>query len=321
MNTAIPVPTEVPLPPQASPLRRPVSPQCFYTPPGAVGDGCDGTIPIRFEADPSPQGSACGTAARSNATRPMTANADMGSVVMLSSAVAGVGVSTLAAMLARTLAQRGVKCVLVDADLQGGGLDVLLGIENEDGSRFGDINAPLGKVDGKALLRELPVWDGVPVLSCDPWKVENPQWWEIQACIRSLAQTRRMVIVDAASHIGLDGLEDCIGARHIVVVEMTVLGLARAKALLKSSGTFDGDDGPSPILVGIGPRGTIRNRGTTDVAEAEEYLGREIDIVIRPDGRLCSALLEGLGLRKPNTATRKALERLADCVRGKVRKA
>ncbi|MDR4222833.1 CpsD/CapB family tyrosine-protein kinase, partial [Priestia megaterium] len=48
----------------------------------------------------------------------MTANADMGSVVMLSSAVAGVGVSTLAAMLARTLAQRGVKCVLVDADLQ-----------------------------------------------------------------------------------------------------------------------------------------------------------------------------------------------------------
>ena len=235
-------------------------------------------------------------------------------MVVLSSAVAGVGVSTLAAMLARTLTQRGVKCVLVDADLQGGGLDVLLGIENEDGSRFGDINAPLGNVDGKALLRELPVWDGVPVLSCDPWKIENPQWWEIQACIRALAQTRRTVIVDMANHTGLDGLKACAGALHIVAVEMTVLGLARAKTWLKSLGTVDGNGGSSPILVGIEPRGTIRNRGTTGVAEAQEYLECEIGIVIRPDGKLCSALLEGLGLRKPNTTMRKALERLADRV-------
>ena len=99
-----------------------------------------------------------GTVARLHAAHPVAEHADMDGVVVLSSAVAGVGVSTLAAMLARTLTQRGVKCVLVDADLQGGGLDVLLGIENEDGSRFGDINAPLGNVDGKALLRELPVW-------------------------------------------------------------------------------------------------------------------------------------------------------------------
>ena len=229
-----------------------------------------------------------GTVARLHAAHPVAEHADMDGVVVLSSAVAGVGVSTLAAMLARTLTQRGVKCVLVDADLQGGGLDVLLGIENEDGSRFGDINAPLGKVDGKALLRELPVWDGVPVLSCDPWKIENPQWWEIQACIRALAQTRRTVIVDMANHIGLDGLKACAGALHIVAVEMTVLGLARAKTWLKSLGTVDGNGGSSPILVGIEPRGTIRNRGTTGIAEAQEYLECEIGIVIRPDGKLCS---------------------------------
>ena len=87
-------------------------------------------------------------------------------VVVVGSAVAGVGASTLAALLARELTERGCKSVLVDADLNGGGLDVLLGVEDEDGSRFGDISAPLGKVDGKALLRELPVWDGVPLLAC-----------------------------------------------------------------------------------------------------------------------------------------------------------
>mgnify|MGYP000382209881 CR=1 FL=1 len=109
-----------------------------------------------------------------------------------------------------------------------------------------------------------------------------------------------------ANHIGLDGLKDCAGALHIVAVEMTVLGLARAKTWLKSLGTVDGNGGSSPILVGIEPRGTIRNRGTTGIAEAQEYLECEIGIVIRPDGKLCSALLEGLGLRKPNTTMRKA---------------
>lgn len=67
----------------------------------------------------------------------------MGNVVVIDSVVAGVGTSTLAALLARELSERGLKCVLVDADLQGGGLDVLLGVENEDGSRFGEISAPL----------------------------------------------------------------------------------------------------------------------------------------------------------------------------------
>ena len=93
---------------------------------------------------------------------------DVSYVVIVDSVVAGVGVSTLAAILARELNERGLKCVLVDADLQGGGLDVLLGVENEDGSRLGEISAPLGTIDGKALLRELPVWDGMPLLSCDP---------------------------------------------------------------------------------------------------------------------------------------------------------
>ena len=89
---------------------------------------------------------------------------DVSNVVIVDSVVAGVGASTLAAILARELNERGLKCVLVDADLQGGGLDVLLGVENEDGSRLGEISAPLGTIDGKALLRELPVWDGVPLL-------------------------------------------------------------------------------------------------------------------------------------------------------------
>ena len=158
----------------------------------------------------------------------------MGNVVVIDSVVAGVGTSTLAALLARELSERGLKGVLVDADLQGGGLDVLLGVENEDGSRFGEISAPLGNIDGKALLRELPIWDGVPLLACDPWKTENSQSWEVQACIHALSQVRSVVVVDMGQWNGLQDLTELRKAIRITVVELTVLGLARAKANLRA---------------------------------------------------------------------------------------
>lgn len=138
--------------------RRTVSPQRFYTSPGLVQGGATpvGAMPETYGM----------VAERGRTVREQ--RCDVSNVVIVDSVVAGVGASTLAAILARELNERGLKCVLVDADLQGGGLDVLLGVENEDGSRLGEISAPLGTIDGKALLRELPVWDGVPLLSCDP---------------------------------------------------------------------------------------------------------------------------------------------------------
>lgn len=136
--------------------RETVSPQRFYTPQNAV----DARTSARW-AGPAVAGGFMGSPLESSSTRmkPVEAQPEPAplNVVVVGSAVAGVGASTLAALLARELTERGCKSVLVDADLNGGGLDVLLGVEDEDGSRFGDISAPLGKVDGKALLRELPV--------------------------------------------------------------------------------------------------------------------------------------------------------------------
>ena len=235
---------------------------------------------------------------------------DVSNVVIVDSVVAGVGVSTLAAILARELNERGLKCVLVDADLQGGGLDVLLGVENEDGSRLGEISVPLGTIDGKALLRELPVWDGVPLLSC-----------EVQACIRALSQVRSAVIVDVGQGNGLQYLTELRQAIRINVVEMTVLGLARAKANMQSQrnpsdsiGEHDVATQEREFFVGMQPRGTIRDHGVTATEEAAEYLDCDIAAVITTDAKLCSELLEGLGLRKPNRANAKAIATLADLI-------
>lgn len=291
--------------------RRTVSPQRFYTSPGLVQGGA------------TPVGAMPGTygmvAERGRTVREQ--RCDVSNVVIVDSVVAGVGASTLAAILARELNERGLKCVLVDADLQGGGLDVLLGVENEDGSRLGEISAPLGTIDGKALLRELPVWDGVPLLSCDPWKTENPQSWEVQTCIRALSQVRSAVIVDMGQWNGLQDLTELRQAIRITVVEMTVLGLARAKANMQSQrnlsdpiGEHDAATQEREFLVGMQPRGTIRDHGVTAVEEAAEYLDCDITAFITTDAKLCSELLEGLGLRKPNRANAKAIATLADLI-------
>ena len=291
--------------------RRTISPQRFYTPPGLVQSGA---TPV----DAMP-GTYDMVAERGRTVREQ--RCDVSNVVIVDSVVAGVGASTLAAILARELNERGLKCVLVDADLQGGGLDVLLGVENEDGSRLGEISAPLGTIDGKALLRELPVWDGVPLLSCDPWKTENPQSWEVQACIRALSQVRSAVIVDMGQWNGLQDLMELRQAIRITVIEMTVLGLARAKANMQSQrnpsdpiGEHDAATQEREFLVGIQPRGTIRDHGVTATEEAAEYLDCDIAAVITTDAKLCSELLEGLGLRKPNRANAKAIATLADLI-------
>lgn len=200
----------------------------------------------------------------------------------------------------------------MDADLTGGGLDVLLGVENEDGTRFGDVSAPLGNIDGKALIRELPVWDGVPLLACDPWKNENPQSWEVQSCVRALAQVRDAVVVDVGQWHGLRDVPELTQAIRVTAVELTVLGLARAKATMRSKHPLQNRD--RHLIVGVEPRGIIRSNGATTVEEAENYLDRGVEAAIKPDARLCSELLGGLGLRRPNRQTAKALSILADGV-------
>ena len=297
-----------------APGRRTVSPQRFYT-PSAAANGA-----ISQWADMSGRGGSRGPMAGVGNVRSRSAETDrtsvsaaaLGNVVTVDAAFAGIGASTLAALLSRELTERGCKSVLVDADLAGGGLDVLLGVENEDGTRFGDVSAPLGNIDGKALVRELPVWDGVPLLACDPWKNENPQSWEVQSCVRALAHVRDAVVVDVGQWHSLRDVPELTQAIRVTVVELTVLGLARAKAAMQSKDLPYNRD--RHLIVGIEPRGAIRNQGATTIEEAENYLDRGLEAVVRPDARLCGELLDGLGLRRPNRQTAKALAILADGV-------
>src|SRR5699024_11551540 len=83
----------------------------------------------------------------------------------------GVGASALASALARAGAHAPLGVALVDLDHTGPGLDLMLGLEQDGGLRWADLDGHGGTLPGEALAEALPVWHGVHVLSCD-WRGE-----------------------------------------------------------------------------------------------------------------------------------------------------
>lgn len=90
-----------------------------------------------------------------------------GRVVAVAGARGGAGASTLACGLAVAAAASGQPVLLVDTDPWGGGLDLLLGAEDEPGLRWPDLRGLRGVVSAAEVRRSLPTRAGVAVLSCD----------------------------------------------------------------------------------------------------------------------------------------------------------
>ncbi|MCL1899279.1 MAG: pilus assembly protein FlpE [Promicromonosporaceae bacterium] len=90
----------------------------------------------------------------------------MSELVAVIGAVGGAGASCVAAGVAAHLGRTTPGgAVLVDLDLCGGGIEVLLGIEQVPGARWPDLSGARGEVEGQAVVASLPRWGDTPVLS------------------------------------------------------------------------------------------------------------------------------------------------------------
>lgn len=112
----------------------------------------------------------------------------------------GVGTSTLAAGLARAAAERGHRVALVDLDARGGGLDLLLGLEERPGWRWPN----LADADGFLgdLHDHLPRSEGLAVLSHDRVEPIDLPATAIVAVLRSLARSHDLVLLDLGARPG-----------------------------------------------------------------------------------------------------------------------
>ncbi|PJM75813.1 AAA family ATPase [Bifidobacterium simiarum] len=248
-------------------------------------------------------GSVVRTGADSSSLRtPEGRSCDLPGTVMFLSASGGVGVSVFAAMCAWQCARSGLSCALADLDLQAGGIDVTLGMEAEPGLRWGDINAPLGRMEPDALRHELPKWEGIPVLAADSWAASTPDWWEVQAALRALDEAHDVTVLDAGHSRQRRELRPALA---VLVTELSVLGLARTKAELAML------SGGPVALVGVAPSWTSKT-GTVDPDEAQDYLGRELMGVMPKDSSLGRSVLEGTGIPAIPRRSRKLVEAVCE---------
>lgn len=123
-----------------------------------------------------------------------------GRMVALVGACGGVGTSSLALGVAWAAAQRGHRVALVDLDPGGGGLDLLVGLEQAPGWRWPALLGAEGFLGD--LHAQLPRLETMAVLSHDHSTMAQPGPDAVTAVLRSLRRTHDLVVLDAGARPG-----------------------------------------------------------------------------------------------------------------------
>lgn len=124
-----------------------------------------------------------------------------GVVVPILGGSGGVGVSTLSVNLAIAAHRSGVRSLVIDADPWGGGLDLLMGVEEKTGARWSDLQQVTGHLPAGHLDAALPKAADVAVLSCarDLSAVETGLTAEtMSAVLASARRSHDLVVLDCS---------------------------------------------------------------------------------------------------------------------------
>ena len=119
-----------------------------------------------------------------------------GRVVAVLGGRGGAGASVLAAGLAVTAAGLGRRVLLVDADPLGGGLDLVLGWEDDHGLRWPELAGASGRLDAGALVGALPARGDLALLSFDRRALGPVPPEAMTAVLTAGRHARELVVVD-----------------------------------------------------------------------------------------------------------------------------
>lgn len=210
-------------------------------------------------------------------------------VIAVTGARGGVGASVFAASLARSGAEGGLASALVDLDTAGPGIDLLLGIEEDGGMRWADLDLDPGSLSGTALSESLPMWHGVHVLSGD-WR--GCQLAATMPAVTALASNHDLVVIDVprtSTHWAMQADETLIVATCDVVAAEAARTTAAAWA-----------SSPARLVV-RGP--SIGGLSATQIAEAA---GIDLALTMRSERGLRAGIERGVA---PGDNRRGALRR------------
>jgi secretion/DNA translocation related CpaE-like protein len=160
-----------------------------------------------------------------------------GVVVGVMGGCGGAGASTLAAALGMTAARNGT-ALLIDGDVIGGGLDLVLGVEHSPGARWPDLVDTRGRLSAPALLDALPQLDGLAVLSWDRGDAVALPAEAAASVLDAATRAVTTVVVDLPRQLGAAGEVLLSGCDELLmVVPATVRGAAAAARVVNRVAT------------------------------------------------------------------------------------
>lgn len=219
----------------------------------------------------------------------------------------GAGATTLAAALALTAVRRGCRSLLIDGDPLGGGIDMVLGGEGDQGLRWPDLSATRGRLPGPALAAALPCMSGLAVLSWDRGEVHSVSPEAMESVLAAGRRTHDLVVLDLPRRLDAAGqLALAAATTAFLVVPAEVRAAAAASRVASSAGLTCRDlqvvvRGPSPQ----GLTGSEIARALGLPLAGEMKAERHIELALdrgEPPGRkpsgplaqLCERVLDGL---------------------------
>ncbi|MEO6880648.1 MAG: septum site-determining protein Ssd [Mycobacteriaceae bacterium] len=208
-----------------------------------------------------------------------------GRVLAVLGARGGAGASVLAAAVAGAAAEVGRRALLVDCDPLGGGLDLVLGVEEATGLRWSGVALTGGRVTAAALHEALPGDGGLlTVLSCGRDEVA-PSPDAVAAVLDAGRRAGDVVVCDLPRSLGPAALAVLDRADvTVLVVPAEVRACAAAARVVAATGARG--DGLRIVVRGPAPGG-LRS---VDVSRA---LGLPVLATSRPRPRLAELLERG----------------------------
>lgn len=156
-------------------------------------------------------------------------------VVAVVGGTGGVGASTLAAAIAQLAGARQGGAALVDVDLIGGGIDLLLGAEQTGGWRWPRLNGAEGQLGD--LRSYLPVVDGVSVVSMAREPSLDLAREPVAAIVGGLRAWHSLVVLDPGRSLMPAAREAVrLAGRQLLLVPAGVRGVAAARHTIASYG-------------------------------------------------------------------------------------
>lgn len=206
-----------------------------------------------------------------------------GAVICVLGACGGAGASTVAAVMATAAQSEGRRVLLIDTDVTGGGLDLLLGAEQAPGARWADLAEARGRLSATTLNEALPHVGGVAVLSFGRQYSGSLNAEALTCVLDAGVRGYDLVVVDLVRAIDpVATISLGVATSAYVVIPNSVRAVAAAASLLPALDF----GGPLTLLMRKSPRGL-------GVGDMERALGQGFLTTLVEDSAIAAGAEQG----------------------------